>query len=472
MYHLFGEAVGADIAKLYQQMATDLDIETQQRAVEYIQISKMKTSSPNVVETVLDAMPPFKEGRQNALEDLLRKKNEKSKDQKRGDDGSGGSDDSDSDDDDSDSDNDGSDDDAIDKDASDSSGSDSDSDSEKEENSSRGPTVGSAAGNALGDLLDLGGGSGTVTGSSPDDGSAHLVFDKNRAGEETVGNAAGGAEGIPRKLMPAVLDSFRKACTREKAVLCNDGNLQVGIQQKYKGFEGRVMIYLGNKGREPLERFRAEVEETKHLRWAPNTQRIVSSAAVAPGGNVSLNVRFHTMKPFVSPPQLRISYSVGNKERSYALRLPIVATRFVAPVAMAGPKFVGIFGQIPVAKQAQCVCDAGGSGLHIPQIKALIKSGLRMAICEATANQYVVCGAGSFKTGSKDKAGKPLSVGVLVKLECNPNNNKYRITVRAHHLDVAKAVQTILLNQLKGVDFAPGRGQAKAGPYDGGASGL
>ena len=38
MYHLFGEAVGTDIAKLYQQMSTDLNIETQQRAVEYIQV--------------------------------------------------------------------------------------------------------------------------------------------------------------------------------------------------------------------------------------------------------------------------------------------------------------------------------------------------------------------------------------------------------------------------------------------------
>lgn len=39
MYHLFGDAVGADVAKLYQEMSTDLDIETQQRAIEYIQVS-------------------------------------------------------------------------------------------------------------------------------------------------------------------------------------------------------------------------------------------------------------------------------------------------------------------------------------------------------------------------------------------------------------------------------------------------
>ena len=419
-------------------------------------ISKMKTANPDVVETILDAMPPFKEGRINALEHLLKKKSEKSKDQKKGEVNGENNSDSDSNDDDDDDD-----------DSEDSDGSEDDND-DAESDSSDGSDSGGEGGDessALGDLLDLGGGSSA-------DGSANFVgFAKESVSE--AASSKSDSQGIPRKLMPAVLDSFRKACTRAKAVLCNDGNLQVGIQQQYKGYEGRVMIHLGNKGNTPLASFHAEVEQGNYLKWAPNTQRSVTSGSISPGGSASLKVHFHVMKPFVSPPQLKISYSLaGGISRSYSLRLPIVATRFVVPVAMPGPKFIGIFGQIPAAKQAQSVCDAGGNGLHIPQIKALIKSGLRMAICEATSNQYVVCGAGSFKTGSKDKSGKQLSVGVLVKLECNPNNKKYRITVRAHHLDVSKAVQTILVNQLKNIDFAPGGSQSRAGPYDGGPSGL
>ena len=74
------------------------------------------------------------------------------------------------------------------------------------------------------------------------------------------------------------------------------------------------MIYLGNKGNAPLETFHAEIEVTNFLRWGPKTQRIITSPSIATGGSVSLNVRFHAMKPFVSPPQLRISYIVGNKE--------------------------------------------------------------------------------------------------------------------------------------------------------------
>ena len=52
------------------------------------------------------------------------------------------------------------------------------------------------------------------------------------------------------------------------------------------------------------------------------------------------------------------------------------------------------------------------------------------------------------------------------------SNNKYRITVRAHHLDVAKAVKTIVVNQLNKVDFTQGGANTNDPPYDGGAHGM
>ena len=57
----------------------------------------------------------------------------------------------------------------------------------------------------------------------------------------------------------------------------------------------------------------------------------------------------------------------------------------------------------------------------------VIKHGLRLGLVEnVTTNQYVVTAAGSFKTGSKDAKGKQQIVGCLLKLECNPSNNKVR----------------------------------------------
>ena len=60
-------------------MSTDIDIEGQQRAVEYTKLSAMKAKRSEIVEAVLEVMPPFP-ARGNALENLLKKKSEKSKD--------------------------------------------------------------------------------------------------------------------------------------------------------------------------------------------------------------------------------------------------------------------------------------------------------------------------------------------------------------------------------------------------------
>jgi hypothetical protein len=187
-------------------------------------------------------------------------------------------------------------------------------------------------------------------------------------------------------------------------------------------------------------------------------------------------VQFMAMKPFVSPPELKLRYTGPNGTLfKFGLRLPIVLTRFVVPAnGMDASKYTSVWSSMENSvntKQSQGVCDAGSPISNtMNQIKALIKNGLRFGFVDnVTKNQYVITAASTYKTGSKDQNGKQLVFGCLLKLECNPNNNKYRATVRANHLDVAKAIKTIVLNQLNGVDFTPGGPNKNDPPYDGGA---
>jgi len=421
----------------------------------------MKAKRGDVVDAVLEAMPPFP-GRGNALESLLKKKSEKSKDtaEKKKD----SDDDSDSDDDDDDdnsvsgaSGSDGSDDDGK-NGESESSGSDDD------DMGGGGSGGGGSGGSGVGDLLDL-------MGDSDEGGGGG-------GGGASTNSSGGDVQGISTAIMPKVLDCFRKGCVRGKQLLYMDGALQIGIQQQYTGHQGKIMLFVANKSQtNSVTQLNVEIEETTFLAWAPNTSRSVKkNSTLQPGEQTKLMVQFMSMKPFVSPPELRLSYVGTNGTRyKYALRLPVVLTRFIAPAAgMNAQKYTGLWQTIPDTKQAQAVCDAGSPiASSMGPIKCLVKSGLRLGIVEnVTNNQYVICGAGSFKTGSKDSNGKQLMVGCLLKLECNPSNNKYRVTVRAHHLDVAKAVKTIVINQLSGVSFLPGGPNSQDAPYDGGAHGM
>lgn len=185
---------------------------------------------------------------------------------------------------------------------------------------------------------------------------------------------------------------------------------------------------------------------------------------------MNLNVVFLVLRPFIPPPELRIEFTHNGTRRSFGLRLPIVATRFISPFEMQPQAFASTWQKIPDAKQARQVFSAAGS-IALPQIKALIARGLRFSVLPPTQNQYVIQAAGSFKTSTKQQqTGQLLSVGCLVQLECNPNQNKYRVTAKAHHPDVAKAVVKVLFNQLNNVDLTPGGPGARDGPYDGGES--
>jgi len=439
------------IKAVYKTMSTDIDVEGQQRAVEYTKLSAMKTKRSEVVEVVLDSMPPFPE-RGNALENLLKKKSEKSKDAERG----GDEDEDDSDEDDSDD----SDDDDDDNDDDDDDDNNNDDDDEDGEDSSSGSDDDNATASSggVGDLLDL-------------------MSDTTVASSSNSTQSNGDSEGIPQDLMPKVLECFRKGCVRGKQLLYMDGMIQVGIQQQYSGHQGKLMLFFTNKSSSNITNLSVLIEKTNFLKWNVDVANLMSNETLSGnGGNSKKMVQLMVMKPFVSPPELRLQYVGPNGAKyKYALRLPIVCTRFVAPAnGMQPQKFTGLWSSIPDSKQAQGVCDAGCKISDcMSQIRALVKGGMRMALVDGvTTNQYVVAAAGSFKTGSKDANGKQLMVGCLLRLECNPKNNKYRVTVRAHHIDVAKAIQTIVVNQLSGVNLTAGGPNSGDSNYDGGPTGM
>ena len=470
MAYIYDE-VRPKIKEIYKTMSTDIDVEGQQRAVEYTKLSAMKTKRSDVVEVVLDSMPPFPE-RGNALEDLLKKKSEKSKDSNRKAKGSDSDSGSGSDDDDDDNGNEG-----------DSSDGSDDEDGNSNNNNNNNDSDGSSSGSdqdepnrpssgSVDDLLGLGmGGNGMedmLGGSTSSSGSAFVNDNKSSS-----------AEGIPSNLIPKILECFRKGCTRGKQLLYMDGTMQVGIQQQYSGHQGKLMLFVTNKSNnQTITNLNVSIESTPFLKWNKNTsQNLINTNETtlnANGSTTKTMIQCMAMKPFKSPPKLYLSYTLSNGTSfKYDLRLPIVCTRFMSPAnGMQSSKFMNLWSSIPDSKQSQSVCDAGCAISNCMQpIRALVKGGLRMSLVEGvTTNQYVVAGAGSYKTGAKDANGKQLMVGCLMKLECNPKNNKYRITVRAHHVDVASAVQTILMNQLAGVDFTPGGVNGSDPAYDGGAT--
>lgn len=248
------------IRDVYKSMSTDIDIEGQQRAVEYTKLSAMKAKRSEIVEAVLEVMPPFP-ARGNALENLLKKKSEKSKDSAEQKSGSSDDDGSDEDEDEDEENNSGSENSDSEEENNDGSSAfvndknkEEDSESSGSDNEGNNRSNNGGDGGGVGDLLDLMGGGGGNDAVAP--------------------RPAADDQGIPTSIMPKVLECFRKGCVRGKQLLYMDGTLQVGIQQQYSGHQGKVMLFVANKSSSAsITNLHVEIETTNYLKWSPNCQR-------------------------------------------------------------------------------------------------------------------------------------------------------------------------------------------------------
>lgn len=81
-------------------------------------------------------------------------------------------------------------------------------------------------------------------------------------------------------------------------------------------------------------------------------------------------------------------------------------------------------------------------------IRTVIVPSMKLGLAADLDNEKTVTGCSSFLTGTLGADGKTVAVGVMMRLEGDPGQNKFRITVRAKHPAVAQALRGFIVEQL------------------------
>ena len=183
---------------------------------------------------------------------------------------------------------------------------------------------------------------------------------------EILGSMANtsGTKTIPKEMMGRVMNWFRDACVCPKSILYEDANIQVGINQQYKGAMGRIMLYFGNKNQSsPFINFKVNVQAVNYLSWGNKQQPPTTppNLQVKPKSQYQFSMQFMVMRPFVNPPQVKITMSLNGQAHEYLLRLPVVATRFFEATQLEGNLFKQRWTQIPQEKQIVQIFPAKGT---------------------------------------------------------------------------------------------------------------
>ncbi|KAJ1397739.1 hypothetical protein B484DRAFT_458636 [Ochromonadaceae sp. CCMP2298] len=81
-------------------------------------------------------------------------------------------------------------------------------------------------------------------------------------------------------------------------------------------------------------------------------------------------------------------------------------------------------------------------------VRISLVAALKIGLAEGLDNEKTVTGSASFLTGTMGADGKAVSVGVMMRLEGDPGQNKFRVTARAKHPAVAQVGGKCVLNSL------------------------
>lgn len=256
------------------------DTEIQQRAVEYLQLSKV--ASQDVLATVLEEMPPFPERESSLLAKLKKKKGGADKDDKE----------------------------PIEPPAPAAAPAPV---SQPPQQNARPPPIQSAPIPAqTGTLLDI---------SEP--------------------SAVGGGISLDFPSTPTLVteDTINKFICKNNGILFENDIIQIGIKSEYQQGVGRLGIFYGNKTTVPLTNFSVNVHNDPDLSSKLSFELQPISNVIENGAQIQQVVKVDVLDVFTEIPVLSVSFSVGSSTQHLLLQMPVFLTKCSVSAEMSVTDF-------------------------------------------------------------------------------------------------------------------------------------
>ncbi|XP_041990804.1 AP-2 complex subunit alpha-1-like [Salvia splendens] len=130
-------------------------------------------------------------------------------------------------------------------------------------------------------------------------------------------------------------EKFRALCVKDSGVLYEDVNIQIGIKADWRGHQGRVILFLGNKNTAPLVSVQAMILPPSHLK----TELSLVPDTIPPRAQVQCPLEVVNLQPSRDSAVLDFSYKFGANVVNVKLRLPAVLNKFLQPILVSPEEF-------------------------------------------------------------------------------------------------------------------------------------
>ncbi len=253
---------------------------------------------------------------------------------------------------------------------------------------------------------------------------------------------AGGGESTLEARMPQATSdaALNRLITGVNGVLYEDSMLQVGIKSEYHNRLGRLAVYFGNKSQSTLGKLTIDLQSPPQLRATMIQDLANKDLPPFTQHNQLYNVECLGVLP--EPPVMSVAFLMDGQPVRRQIKLPIVLTKFMEPVQLAGTELFPRWRQIGgPPREAQIIFKSPGL-IDLVAVKSVL-AGLRWGVCEGVdPNASNIVASAILHTVNLGK------VGCLLRLEPNMEQNMYRLTIRTTNEIASETLKKLSQDQI------------------------
>nr|CAB3502257.1 unnamed protein product [Digitaria exilis] len=186
-----------------------------------------------------------------------------------------------------------------------------------------------------------------------------------------------------------VEEKFHILCTKDSGVLYEDPHIQIGLKAEWRAHHGRLVLFMGNKNTSPLMSVRALILPPSHLKMelssVPDT--------IPPRAQVQVPLEVANLRASRDVAVLDFSYTFGTALVDAKLRLPVVLNKFLQPINLSPEEFFPQWKALTVHSLKVQEVVKGVKPLPLPEMANLFMS-LHMAVSpglDTNPNNLVAC---------------------------------------------------------------------------------
>ncbi|XP_055829664.1 AP-2 complex subunit alpha-1-like [Solanum dulcamara] len=243
-----------------------------------------------------------------------------------------------------------------------------------------------------------------------------------------------------------IAERFHALVLKDSGILYEDPYIQIGTKAEWRAHHGRLVLFLGNKNTAPLVSVQALILPPSHLR----IELSLVPETIPPRAQVQCPLEVVNLRPSRDVAVLDFSYNFGAQLVNVKLRLPAILNKFLQPITVSAEEFFPQWRSLsgPPLKLQEVV--RGVRPMSLPEMTDLFNS-LRLMVCpglDPNANNLVAS-----TTFYSDSTRAMLC---LVRIETDPaDRTQLRMTVASGDPTLTLELKEFIKEQLIIIPTAP-----------------